>query len=220
MQFKFFAFFALFLALAAVVEAGPIAALKKAKGSKKNNNVGNNNVSNNNVSNSTAANNNSTGTDNSNNNTASATNSAAAATRTRPCDQGDQSLAAALQANVIIGIGQQASVVTLQGLAGGAQADVQTAVDRLNQFMNTSSLQLQVAAAIADEASLAQGQLSSLQSSLVDQQNLISSLTGTAADNDTLSSLLDSFVTSTGLSQDGAGLALVDCFLPLTAVSA
>ncbi|KAJ7595774.1 hypothetical protein C8J56DRAFT_923182 [Mycena floridula] len=164
---------------------------------------------------------NSTSVDNSSNSTATGVSSAASATRTRACDQGDQSLAAALQANVVIGLGLQASVATLQGLAnGGAAADVTDAQTRLAQFASTSDLQLQTAAGIADDDSLAQPQLQQLQASIADQQKSIASLTGGAADAATLQSLADSFVASTGLSQDGASNAVIDCFLPLTAVSA
>jgi hypothetical protein len=71
----------------------------------------------------------------SDNSTASATSSAASATRTRACDQGDQSLAAGLQASVVIGIGQQAAVATLQKAAAAADfADGQT---RLQQFVDS-----------------------------------------------------------------------------------
>jgi hypothetical protein len=93
-------------------------------------------------SNSASATSNSTATFNS---TASGTTTAASATRTRPCDQGDQSLAAGLQANIIVGIGQQASVLTIQSLlaSGGAASDVQDGITRLNQFMNSMFFFLQ-----------------------------------------------------------------------------
>jgi len=152
---------------------------------------------------------------------ASSTVTAASATRTRPCDQGDQSLAAGLQANVIVGIGEQASVLTIQSLlsSGGAASDIQDGITRLQQFISTSALQLQMATGIADDGSFAQPQLALLNSSLATQQSLTASLTGAASDNATLSQLLDSFTASTGDSQDGANNALIDCFLPLTAVS-
>lgn len=48
---------------------------------------------------------------------------------------------------------------------------------------------------------------------------MIKTLTGGAADNATLLNLGASFVTSTGVSQDGAANAVADCFLPVNAVS-
>lgn len=48
---------------------------------------------------------------------------------------------------------------------------------------------------------------------------MATTLTGAAADNSTLTTLLASFATSTGQAQDGASQALIDCFLPTTAVS-
>ncbi|KZP25688.1 hypothetical protein FIBSPDRAFT_1041292 [Athelia psychrophila] len=155
----------------------------------------------------------------SNGTAASSTQTAAAATRTRPCDQGDQSLAAALNSMVTVGLGQQASVLTLQGLIGGAAADFQTGVDRLNQFSSTSDLLLQAATGIADDGSLAQPQLALLNTTSPAQAAMVKTLSGKAADNATLSTLLDSFVTSTGQAQDGAGQALIDCFLPTNTVS-
>jgi len=152
---------------------------------------------------------------------ASSTSSAAAAARTRPCDQGDQSLAAGLQANTVVGIGLQASVATIQGLlaTNGAASDIQDGITRLQQFLNTSTIQIQMALAIADDDSLAQPQLATLQSDLADQTTQVATLTGAASDNATLATLLTGFQTSTGTSQDGADNAVIDCFLPLTAVS-
>jgi len=161
---------------------------------------------------------NSTSSDSSSNSTsASSTSTAAAATRTRPCDQGDQSLAAGLQASVVIGIGQQASVLTLQNST--AAADFSDALTRLNQFISTQSLQLQMAQGIADSGSFAQTQLQLLATSQTEQETLAKSLVDATTSADTLSQLLDSFTTSTGVSQDGVDQALIDCFLPLTAVS-
>ena len=70
----------------------------------------------------------------------SATSTAASATRTRPCDQGDQSLAAGLTANSVVGLGEQASVLSLQGLvsSNGNQQDISAAMTRLEQFINSS----------------------------------------------------------------------------------
>ncbi|KAF9021720.1 hypothetical protein BDP27DRAFT_1439106 [Rhodocollybia butyracea] len=217
---------AVFLALA-VVEATPLGRREliaaRAGKNQKGNAVAKSSNSASATSNSSAASNSSatsssTATSNS---TASGTTTAASATRTRPCDQGDQSLAAGLQANVIVGIGQQASVLTIQSLlaSGGAASDVQDGITRLTQFLNTSALQIQMAAGIADSGSFAQPQLALLASAQSSQQQLVSSLTGTASDNSTLNQLLESFTASTDNSQDGASNALIDCFLPLTAVS-
>lgn len=113
-------------------------------------------------------------------NTSLVTSVAVAGVRNRACDQGDQSLASGMQSNVVIGIGQQASVVTLQGLVGGNQAAFRTGLTRLNQFMSSefvivlfwallkltmlvyhvaAALNLQMMEGIADTASLAQPQL-------------------------------------------------------------
>jgi len=161
---------------------------------------------------------NSTSSDSSSNSTsASSTTTAASATRTRPCDQGDQSLAAGLQAMVVIGIGQQASVLTLQNST--AAADFATATTRLNQFISTQSLQLQMAQGIADDGSFAQTQLKLLATSQTSQETLAKSLVDAQTSADTLNQLLTSFTASTDNAQDGVGQALIDCFLPLTAVS-
>jgi len=120
-----------------------------------------------------------------------------------------------------MGLGLQAATVTLQGLVtgNGAASDISDAQARLAQFVNTSTLQIQTAAGIADSDSFAQPQLQLLASSIASQTSTLASLTGTAADNSTLATLLDSFVTSTGDSQDGVNNALIDCFLPLTTLS-
>lgn len=151
------------------------------------------------------------------NSTASSTSTASAATRTRPCDQGDQSLAAGLQASVVIGIGQQASILTLQNAT--AAADFTDGVTRLNQFISTQSLQLQMAQGIADDGSFAQTQLKLLAASQTAQEGLAKTLVDATTSADTLNQLLESFTTSTGVAQDGVDQALIDCFLPLTAVS-
>ncbi|KAK4699699.1 chitin synthase, partial [Phenoliferia sp. Uapishka_3] len=172
---------------------------------------------------------------------ANSTSTAVAATRTRACDQGDQSLAAGLQALTVIGIGQQAAVNTLQTLVSdpkSAASDVSDAVTRLQQFQDTATLQLQMAQLIADEGSFAQAQLQlvglfsllrakpriyarflKLATATASQTTSIKALTGTAADSAALATLLTSFATTTGNSEDGAGQALIDCFLPLNAVS-
>jgi len=151
---------------------------------------------------------------------ASSTSSAASATRTRPCDQGDISLANGLTANVQVGLGEQASVVTLQGLLGnGSASDISDAITRLQQFVSTAGLQLQMALGIADTDSFAQPQLGLLEKSQAVQEQLTGALTGDASDNATLDQLFVSFQSSTDNSQDGANNALIDCFLPLTLVS-
>jgi len=168
------------------------------------------------VDNSTATADNSTASvDNSANATATAT--ASGATRTRACDMGDQALAGGLQASVLIGIGQQASVVTLQGAA--AAADFADGVTRLQQFVDTQALQLQMIQGIADDDSFAQTQIALLATSGTAQAALVKGLTDAKASAADLTTLLDSFTTSTGVAQDGANQALIDCFLPLTAVS-
>ena len=154
MHFKPFCLVAVLLVLASVsfVEATPVHSgqmLVKAQnggnnnaaaGSSSNTVSSNNDNSNNassdsnntssNNSNSASSNNNNSSNDSSNssssdNSSATSTNSASAPARTRPCDQGDQSLAAALQANVIIALGQQASVITLQGISADQAAQEQ-----------------------------------------------------------------------------------------------
>lgn len=217
---------ALFLVLAVAVEATPLGRRAAAKAATKDSNnaaaAAKASKGSGNAAAAAAAASNSTATATSSNSTAaSGTGTAASATRTRPCDQGDQSLAAGLQANTVVGIGEQAAVVTLQGLvtSNGAASDISDAMTRLTQFMSTSALQLQMATGIADDGSLAQPQLALLTTAQTSQQSLAKSLTGTASDNATLSTLLASFAASTGDSQDGANNALIDCFLPLTAVS-
>ncbi|KAM0747506.1 hypothetical protein T439DRAFT_359289 [Meredithblackwellia eburnea MCA 4105] len=160
--------------------------------------------------------------DNSNStSTSSSVSSATSPARTRARDQGDQSLAAGLQAMVTIGIGQQAAVLTIQNLttSGGAASDISDAITRLQQFQDTAKLQLQMAQGIADDGSFAQPQLALLATAAASQDTMIKSLTGDASDAKTLSTLLNSFASSTNDSQDGVSNALVDCFLPLTAVS-
>jgi hypothetical protein len=211
---------------------------KKSKKSKKskssassalstgNNNVNNNNnnsssssvVNNNNNNSSSSSTSDDSSSSSSSNNTASSTSTANSATRTRPCDQGDQSLAAGLQAAVVIGIGQQASVATIQ--ATNNSADFQTAVTRLQQFTDTMGLQLQMAQGIADDDSFAQKQLKLLAASQTSQETAVKALTGSAQQNvQALNDLLNSFQASTDNAQDGAEQALIDCFLPVNAVS-
>ncbi|KAJ7199002.1 hypothetical protein GGX14DRAFT_468557 [Mycena pura] len=159
---------------------------------------------------------------------ATSTSTAASATRTRPCDQGDQSLAAGLTAAVVVGMGQQASVLTLQNISSQAAfsaSDFSDGVTRLQQFTDTMGLQLQMAQGIADDDSFAQTQLKLLAASQTDQDTQVKGLASvqSAADAqgaaDTLSTLLTSFLASTNNAQDGAEQALIDCFLPLTTVS-
>jgi len=195
------------------------AASKSNKGSAASNSNNSNSTSTASVNNnnSTASNDN----NNNNNSTASGTSSAASATRTRPCDMGDQSLAGGLAASVLIGIGQQASVVTLQGAANAN--DFSTGVTRLQQFVDTAGLQLQMAQGIADDGSFAQTQLKLLAASQTAQDTLVKSLAAAgasaASSNDTLTQLAQSFLDSTNNAQDGAEQALIDCFIPINAVS-
>ncbi|KAF7311863.1 hypothetical protein MIND_00197100 [Mycena indigotica] len=219
-------------AAAAAVSAGAAAgAVKNAKDKSKNQAKGNQ-ASDSSVTNSTdnaAAGSNSTGVDNSEaSNAASSTATAAGATRTRPCDQGDQSLAAGLNAAVVIGLGLQASVATLQNISSQAQfaaKDFADGVTRLQQFQDTMGLQLQVAQAIADDDSFAQTQLKLLAAAQTATSATIKSLSGVASAAqaksaaNTLSALLNDFLTTTNTAQDGASQALIDCFLPLTTVS-
>ncbi|KAJ7765856.1 hypothetical protein DFH07DRAFT_358322 [Mycena maculata] len=202
---------------AAAAKAGAVAKASVGKADKASVASSNNAASSNSTSSSSSSN--STSSDSSSNSTAaSSTSTAAAATRTRPCDMGDQSLAGGLAASVLIGIGQQASVLTIQNTTNST--DFSTAVTRLNQFISTQALQLQMAQGIADSDSFAQTQLALLATAQDSQTKLAAQLTGDAAtDADTLSQLLDSFVTSTGNAQDGVDQALIDCFLPLNAVS-
>jgi len=139
--------------------------------------------------------------------------------RDRPCDNGDISLAFGLGALLPISVGEQAAVVTVQGLLGGDASDIQTAITRLQQFVSTAALQIQMAVGIADSDSFAQPQLALLGQLQSTQQQAVSSLTGVASDNTTLNALLDSFQATTDVSQDGADNALIDCFIPLTVVS-
>jgi hypothetical protein len=148
---------------------------------------------------------------------ATATATASGATRTRACDMGDQSLAAGLQASVTIGIGQQAAVVTLQNAT--AAADFTDGQTRLQQFVDTQALQLQMIQGIADDGSLAQPQIALLATAATSQAALVKGLVDAKTSAADLTTLLDSFTTSTGDAQDGVNNALIDCFIPLTAVS-
>jgi hypothetical protein len=118
---------------------------------------------------------------------------------------------------VPIGIGQQASVLTIQNTTDAA--DFATAVTRLNQFISTQSLQLQMTQAIADDDSFAQPQLALLATSQTAQEGLAKGLVDVKTSADQLNQLLQSFQDSTGVAQDGVNNALIDCFLPTTAVS-
>ncbi|KAJ6489053.1 hypothetical protein C8R45DRAFT_929747 [Mycena sanguinolenta] len=219
---KFFAALFALMAVASVSAAparaapakGAVAQAAKAKAGKNNGNSAANAAGAANAANATAA-----AAATSNSTGATATSSAASATRTRPCDQGDQSLAAGLSAAVVIGIGQQASIVTLQNST--AAADFATNQQRLQQFTDTQALQLQMAQGIADDDSFAQTQLKLLATSQATQDTLVKSLVGgdVTTSADTLTQLLQSFLDSTNNAQDGAEQALIDCFLPLTAVS-
>jgi len=150
---------------------------------------------------------------------ATGTSTAASATRTRPCDQGDQSLAAGLQAAVVISMGQQASILTLQNST--AAADFATNQQRLQQFTDTAGLQLQMAQGIADDDSFAQTQLGLLATSQATQETLVKSLVGgdVTSSAATLTQLAQSFLDSTNNAMDGAEQALIDCTLPLTTLS-
>jgi len=159
----------------------------------------------------------------SNSTAATGTSTAASATRTRLCDMGDQSLAAGLQASVLVGIGQQASVVTLQGALGNASSFAD-GVTRLQQFVDTAGLQLQMAQGIADDGSFAQTQLKLLAASQTSQAASVKALNATGAataatTNQTLTDLGASFLASTNNAQDGAEQALIDCGIPLNAIS-
>ncbi|KAK7055912.1 hypothetical protein R3P38DRAFT_3304955 [Favolaschia claudopus] len=165
----------------------------KGKGSKASSSVNN--------ANSTAT------VDNSAANNASSTSTAASATRTRVCDQGDQSLAAGLQAAV------PPCKRCRNATAAADFADGQT---RLQQFVDTMALQLQMATTIADDGSFAQTQLK-----LTAQTTLVKGLAGgdVKTSANTLTQLAQSFLDSTNNAQDGASQALIDCFLPLNVVS-
>ncbi|KAF7317317.1 hypothetical protein HMN09_00467300 [Mycena chlorophos] len=158
----------------------------------------------------------------------SSTATAASSTRTRPCDQGDQSLASGLTSAVTVGLGLQASVLTLQNISTQADFsadDFSTAVQRLQQFQDTMGLQIQMAQGIADDDSFAQPQLGLLAAAQNETQASIDTLSGVKSAADvtaaasTLSTLLSSFLAVTNNAQDGAEQALIDCFLPTTAVS-
>jgi hypothetical protein len=150
---------------------------------------------------------------------ATGTSTAASATRTRPCDQGDQSLAAGLQAAVVISMGQQASILTLQNSTDAA--DFATNQQRLQQFTDTAGLQLQMAQGIADDDSFAQTQLGLLATSQATQETLVKGLVGgdVTSSAATLTQLAQSFLDSTNNAMDGAEQALIDCTLPLTTLS-
>ncbi|KAJ7239376.1 hypothetical protein B0H12DRAFT_1136098 [Mycena haematopus] len=234
---KFFAALFALMAVASVTAApahlpangakGAVAKASKGKASSKNSSSNNSAAAaaaaaaaaSNSSSSADSSDNSTASSDSSDNSTASATSTAASATRTRPCDQGDQSLAAGLSAAVVIGIGQQASVLTLQNST--ADADFATAQQRLQQFTDTQALQLQMAQGIADDDSFAQTQLKLLAASQTVQEGLVKGLVGgdVTSSADTLNQLLQSFLDSTNNAQDGAEQALIDCFLPLTAVS-
>jgi len=154
--------------------------------------------------------------------TATATSSAATIAKDRDCDQGDLSLSSGLETNTVVLLGMQAAVQTLLDLVSNGNstsADISDATTRLQQFMNTTTLQIQMATGIADDDSLAQPQLTELQSALNDQAELFNTLTGTNSDIDSLNKLADSAKTATGLSQDGSNNAIVDCNLSLTVIS-
>jgi len=151
---------------------------------------------------------------------ATSTSTASSSTKTRECDQGDQSLAAGLNAAVTVGLGLQASVVTLQNAS--AAADFTDGVTRLQQFVDTMGLQIQMAQGIADDDSFAQTQLGLLasdQSSSAELVSGLSNVTSAADAADTLSTLASTFLDMTNNAQDGAGQALIDCSLPLTTIS-
>jgi len=203
--------FTLFVALFALVISAEAAASRRAVNIKNLKNLKNNNNLQNNNNNAAAAEAAAA---------ASATLTAASATRTRPCDQGDISLQFGLTANANVAIGEQAATVTLQGLLGsGSASDISTAITRLQQFVSTSALQLQMCEGIADSDSFAQPQLALLAESQDIQQKLVGALTGSASDNSTLTQLLTSFQANADNSQDGADNALIDCFTPLTVLS-
>jgi len=208
-----------------------LAAAKASKGSKGSQNDGSaaaaaaaaasansTSIDNASADNSTASADNSTASavDNSTASTATASSSTTVA-KNRLCDQGDQSLAAGLQALVVVGLGQQASVLTLQNAT--AAADFTDGVTRLQQFTDTAGLQLQMAQGIADNGSLAQTQLALLATSQTAQEASIKTLVDAKTSAADLTTLLASFVTSTNNAQDGAGQALADCALPTTAIS-
>ncbi|KAL8291348.1 hypothetical protein RQP46_002326 [Phenoliferia psychrophenolica] len=94
---------------------------------------------------------------------------------------------------------------------------------RLQQFQDVAALQLQMVQLMASPTNLAQTQLSLLSTTTADQGTQLKTVTLAAADVATdvatLAALVTSFAASTGISQDGAAQALIDCFLPLTAVS-
>jgi asparagine N-glycosylation enzyme membrane subunit Stt3 len=146
-----------------------------------------------------------------------AADAAASKTRIRDCDMGDQSLAAGLQAMTTIGIGQQAAVVTLQGAT--AAADFAAGVTRLQQFVDTQGLQLQMAQGIADDGSFAQTQLKLLAASQTQQEAAVKTLVDAQTSAADLATLLTSFLTTTDNAQDGAEQALIDCRIPLNAIS-
>jgi len=148
--------------------------------------------------------------------------------KNRPCDQGDQSLAASLSSAVIMGMGLQASVLTLQNISSQATFDADgfnDGVTRLQQFQDTFTAQIQAATTIADDDSFAQPQIKLLTAAVTSNAAAIKQLSGiTSAAQATaaagqLSTLLAGFLSTTNDAQDGSVLALADCFLPLATVS-
>jgi len=167
---------------------------------------------------STADASNSTSTADASNSTASsATAGLSADIKQRACDMGDQSLAAGLSALMTVGIGSQAAVLTLQNAT--AAADFATGVTRLQQFISTAALQLQMAQGIADSGSFAQAQLALLATSQASQATAAGTLVDATTSAAALTSLGASFLDSTNNAMTGAANALADCLIPLNAVS-
>jgi len=167
---------------------------------------------------STADASNSTSTADASNSTASsATAGLSADIKQRACDMGDQSLAAGLSALMTVGIGSQAAVLTLQNAT--AAADFATGVTRLQQFISTAALQLQMAQGIADSGSFAQPQLALLATDQASQATAAGTLVDATTSAAALTSLGASFLDSTNNAMTGAANALADCRIPLNAVS-
>lgn len=187
-----------------------------------NSNGGSSSKSNGNSNNNNGGNNNKSGK---NNNGASKSQSAAKAARTRPCDEGDQSLQAGLQALITVHLGAQSTVTTLTEVVQKKNvnaADVTSFAanqKRLQQFLQTADLQLKMTDAIADDDSFAQPQLASLKKSTAAALSITNGLKNQASDVNTLKKLGQTLRTATGVVQDGVNNAVVDCFLPTNLVS-
>lgn len=147
---------------------------------------------------------------------AAAAAAAAGGNRVRQCEAQDQALAAGFGTSLLLGLGQQAAVLQLQ--EADVAAEFEALAAELTKLTDSQALQLQMAQLIANADNLSQTQIELLATAAEEQATLVAGLVDAEESAADLTTLLESFVTTTSLAQDAQVAALADCFIPVTLV--